>query len=78
MLASKMRTGAAGVKYGRHAHLLDAARLARDSWDQVSSTTIRNCFVKADIIKDWKDEMRTSEDEENVSNFDSWISKLVE
>lgn len=78
MLASKMRRGAAGVKYGRHAHLLDAARLAKDIWDQVSSTTIRNCFVKADIIKDWKDEIIASEDENDVTNFDPLISKLVE
>ena len=36
--------------YGNQAHLLDAAHYVKAAWDTVSPGSIRNCFVKADIM----------------------------
>ncbi|ETV88714.1 hypothetical protein H257_00233 [Aphanomyces astaci] len=41
--------GSAGVKYGRPAHVLDAASYIKAAWENVSSSTIKNAFAKADI-----------------------------
>ena len=50
--ASRLRRGAAGVFYGRHPTLLDAATYCKEAWKQISETTIANCFRKADIIQE--------------------------
>ncbi|KAF5185902.1 Tigger transposable element-derived protein [Thalictrum thalictroides] len=46
----RMRRGAAGVAYGNPAHLLDAALYVKQAWDSVSSVSIKNSFIKADIM----------------------------
>ena len=46
----KLRWGAAGVLYGNPAHLLDAASYVKDTWDSVSQTSIKNAFVRAELM----------------------------
>ena len=50
--ATRMRRGAAGVFYGRHPTLLDAANYCKEAWEKISEMTISNCFRKADIIEE--------------------------
>ena len=52
--AGRLRRGAAGLKYGKPAHLLDAATIVVNSWNAISASTIENCFRKADIIPSWR------------------------
>lgn len=47
--AAKKRRGSVGVLDGSPANLLDAARIATVAWEAVSSSTIRNCFRKAEL-----------------------------
>lgn len=64
-----MRSGTAGLDYGKPAHLLDAAKLARQSWDNVTSETIKHCFDKAEIINQCKSESTTiSESQKEVTD----------
>ena len=42
--------GAAGVAYGKPAHLLDAAHYVKQAWEFISDTTIRNSFNKAQLL----------------------------
>ena len=46
----RLRRGAAGVLYGNPAHLLDAASYVKDAWDSVSQMSIKNAFVKAELM----------------------------
>ena len=46
----RLRRGAAGVLYGNPAHLLDAAGYVKEAWDSVSPSSIKNAFVKAEIM----------------------------
>ena len=50
-LGRRLRRGAAGVSYGNPAHLLDAACYMKEAWDHVSSSSIKNAFIKADLMK---------------------------
>jgi hypothetical protein len=45
-----LRQGAAGVLYGNPMHLLDATSYVKDAWDFVSQTSIKNAFVKAELM----------------------------
>jgi hypothetical protein len=45
-----MRGGRKGLKQAEKPHILDAIYLARQSWDQVSQTTIVNCFLKSNSL----------------------------
>ena len=49
-MGQRLRQGAAGVFYGNPAHLLDAARYVKVAWDAVLPSSIRNSFVKAEIM----------------------------
>jgi hypothetical protein len=46
----RLRRGAARVFYGNLAHLLDAASYVKDAWDSVSQTSIKNAFVKVELM----------------------------
>ena len=43
------RRGAAGVAYGKPAHLLDASRYINEAWNAITQQTIKNAFIKADL-----------------------------
>ncbi len=40
----------AGVLYGNPTHLLDVVSYVKDAWDSVSQTSIKNDFVKAELM----------------------------
>ena len=44
--------GNKGLKFGLQAHLLDAARLIKECWDQLKSTTIAGCWIRAKCLPD--------------------------
>ena len=60
----RLRRGAAGVAYGNPAHLLDAASFVQEAWQSVSSVSIKNAFIKADIMKLDADEEVQNENED--------------
>ena len=70
--AQIMRPGAAGVKHGKPATLLDAAEYAVEAWKHVSQSAIRNCFRKADIVSSCRTEDVTNEPD----NFDDFLSLM--
>ncbi|PVU92316.1 hypothetical protein BB559_003756 [Furculomyces boomerangus] len=41
-LVGKMRRGSAGIEFGKHAHILDAASITLESWENISPETIIN------------------------------------
>lgn len=50
LLAKKMRSGTAGIEYGRPPHLLDVSKIVMKAWTDLSHETIRNCWIKADCL----------------------------
>ena len=46
----RLRHGVAGVAYGNPAHLLDAASYVKEVWQSVSPSSIKNAFIKAEIM----------------------------
>ena len=69
---SQLRRGTAGVSYGRPAHLLDAAKYIVRAWDDITPTTIRNCFDKAQIMGWDQEDVKQDEDS------DSDVEQIVE
>ncbi|KAL2635964.1 hypothetical protein R1flu_007443 [Riccia fluitans] len=65
----RLRWGAAGAAYGNPAHLLDAANYVNEAWQSVSRMSIKNAFIKADI-------MPLDEDEELVTKVVQALSAL--
>ena len=70
MQEKSQRRGAAGVAYGKPAHLLDAARYITEAWNAISQQTIKNAFIKADL-KIW------SQNKEEPSNDIVDIRELI-
>ena len=48
--AKKLPRGAAGVAYGKPAHLLDAPQYSKLAWDAISVATIKNAFNKSQLL----------------------------
>jgi hypothetical protein len=71
--ANQMRAGAAGVAYGRPAHVLDAATYIAAAWDAVTPATIKSAYTKADIGVAFGDSQLRSTDDIDIA-----ISSLVE
>jgi hypothetical protein len=46
----RLRQGAAGILYRNPAHLLNATSYVKDAWDSISQTSIKNAFVKAELM----------------------------
>jgi hypothetical protein len=46
----RLRQGVVGVLYKNPVHLFDAASYVKDIWDFVSQTSIKNAFVKAELM----------------------------
>ena len=46
----RLPRGAAGVAYGKPAHLLDAAHYVKQAWEFISDTSIRNSLKKAQLL----------------------------
>ncbi|KAI6648197.1 hypothetical protein LOD99_12006 [Oopsacas minuta] len=47
--SERLPKGAAGVVYGKPAHLLDAAFYVKRAWNLISDTSISNSFIKAEL-----------------------------
>lgn len=47
----RLKCGAARVAYGNPTYLLDATNYIKEAWQSVSWSSIKNSFVKADLIK---------------------------
>ncbi|XP_065642990.1 jerky protein homolog-like [Hydra vulgaris] len=45
------KRGAAGVEYGKPAHLLDAAKYVNLAWKSIQPSSIKNCFDKAELFQ---------------------------
>ena len=67
--AKRLKRGASGVAQGQSANLLDAAFYVKRAWDDISQTTIMNCFAKANLGLS----LAIEQDNENVE-----IHNLVE
>ena len=48
--AKRLPRRAAGVVYGKPAHMLDAAQYIKLAWDAISDATIKNAFNKAELV----------------------------
>jgi DDE superfamily endonuclease len=48
--AKRLQRGSAGVSYGHPTHLLDTATYVKQAWDEISSKTIKNAFIKTEIM----------------------------
>ena len=70
--ASKMQCGAVGVEYGKAATLFDAAQYAVEAWSDLSEQTLKNCFIKADVIPSFKNLTSLEEPQ----NFDDFIAEF--
>jgi hypothetical protein len=46
----RLRRGAAGVAYRNPTHLLDAASYVKEAWQSVSPSSIKNAFIKVEIM----------------------------
>lgn len=75
-LAKKERRGAAGVQFGKPPHLLDAANLIVEAWKSVTSTTIRNCFGKADIIPKFREDETCITSEHSEEDIAGLLRKI--
>ncbi len=50
MQGQRLRRGAAGVTYGNLVHLFDATSYVKEVWQSVSPSSIKNAFIKAEIM----------------------------
>jgi hypothetical protein len=50
MQGRRLRRGAAGVAYENPVHLLDVANYVKEAWQSVSPSSIKNAFIKAEIM----------------------------
>jgi hypothetical protein len=50
MQGRRLRRGAAGVAYGNPTHLFDVASYVKEAWQSVSPSSIKNAFIKAEIM----------------------------
>jgi hypothetical protein len=46
----RLRRGATGVAYGNPTHLLNATSYVKEVWQSVSPSSIKNAFIKAEIM----------------------------
>jgi hypothetical protein len=50
MQGRKLRRGAARVAYGNPIHLFDVANYVKEAWQSVSPSSIKNAFIKVEIM----------------------------
>jgi hypothetical protein len=71
MQGRRLRRGAVGVAYGNPAHLLDAASYVKEAWQSVSPSSIKNAFIKAEI-------MTLEADQEAVNEIEDLVTKVAQ
>ncbi|KAL2630074.1 hypothetical protein R1flu_014760 [Riccia fluitans] len=72
----RLRWGVVGVAYGNPAHLLDAANYVNEAWQSVSCMSIKNAFIKADIMPLETDGEAENKNEEFVIEVVQALSTL--
>ncbi len=50
MQGQRLRRGATGIAYENLTHLLDAASYVKEAWQSVSPSSIKNAFIKVEIM----------------------------
>jgi hypothetical protein len=50
MQGRRLRRSVVGVAYENPAHLLDGASYVKEAWQFVSPSSIKNAFIKAEIM----------------------------
>jgi hypothetical protein len=76
MQGRRLRRGAVGVAYGNPAHLLDAASYVKEAWQSVSPSSIKNAFIKAEIMTLETDQEAMNEIEDLVTEVAQAIATL--
>ncbi len=76
MQGRRLRHGAVGVAYGNPAHLLDAASYVKEAWQSVSPSSIKNAFIKAEIMTLEADQEAVNEIEDLVTEVAQAIAAL--
>ncbi len=71
MQGQRLRRGAARVAYGNPAHLLDAANYVKEAWQSVSPNSIKNAFIKANI-------MTLEADQEVVNEIEDFVTEVTQ
>jgi len=71
MQGQRLRCGAAGVAYRNPAHLLDAASYVKEAWQSVSPSSIKNAFIKAEI-------MTLEVDQEAVNEIEDLVTEVAQ
>jgi hypothetical protein len=76
MQGRRLRRSAAGVAYGNPAHLLDAMSYVKEAWQSVSPSSIKNAFIKAEIMTLEADQEAVNEIEDLVTEVAQAIAAL--
>ncbi len=76
MQGRRLQRGVAGVAYRNPAHLLDAANYVKEAWQSVSPSSIKNAFIKAEIMTLKADQEAVNEIEDLVTEVAQAIAPL--
>ncbi len=76
MQGQRLRRGAAGVAYENPTHLLNAASYVKEAWQSVSPSSIKNAFIKAEIMTLEADQEAVNEIEDLVTEVAQAIAAL--
>jgi hypothetical protein len=76
MQGRRLRRGAAGVAYENPAHLLDATSYVKEAWQSMSPSSIKNAFIKAEIMTLEADQEAVNEIEDLVTEVAQAIAAL--
>jgi hypothetical protein len=76
MQGQRLRRGAAGVAYENPTHLLNAASYVKEAWQSVSPSSIKNAFIKAEIMTLEADQEAVNEIEDLVTEVAQAIATL--
>jgi hypothetical protein len=66
-----LRCGVAGVAYRNPTHLLDATSYVKEAWQSVSPSSIKNAFIKAEI-------MTLEADQEEVNEIEDFGTEVAQ
>jgi len=76
MQGRRLRHDAIGVAYGNLVHLLDAASYVKEAWQSVSPSSIKNAFIKVEIMTLEVDQEAMNEIEDLVTEVAQAIAAL--
>jgi hypothetical protein len=71
MQGRKLRRGVVGVAYKNPAHLLNAVSYVKEAWQSMSPSSIKNAFIKAEI-------MTLEADQEVVNEIEDLVTEVAQ